>query len=110
MIFSNLKFLLIILLNECIVSEKTYLFLKALERAKGNDKKLLKKVIENKGIRKNQVNKYKELYMKLGVIDETKKEIRKYSENALKCVSKVSDSQAKEILTWLTHKLVDRIN
>ena len=96
--------------GDLVEGKKTYLFLKALEKAKGDDKKLLKAVVENKGIRKNQVKKYRELYERLGVFEETKKEIRKYSKNALKCVAKVKDQEAKEILTWLTHKLVDRIN
>lgn len=96
--------------GDLVEGKKTFLFLKALEKAKGEDKRLLKKVIENKGIKKNQVAKYRAIYEKLGVIDETQKEIRKYSKNALKCVEKVKNSEAKEILDWLTHKLVDRIN
>lgn len=96
--------------GDLVEGKKTFLFLKALEKAKGEDKKLLKSVIENKGIRKNQVAKYKAIYEKLGVIEDTKKEIRKYSKNALKCVQKVKDPEAKVILDWLTHKLVDRIN
>lgn len=96
--------------GDLVEGKKTFLFLKALEKAKGEDKKLLQKVINNKGIRKNQVAKYKAIYEKLGVIDDTQKEIRKYSEIALKCVAKIKDPEAKEILNWLTHKLVDRIN
>lgn len=96
--------------GDLIEGKKTYLFLKALEKAKGEDKKMLQKVIENKGVRPNQVNKYKSLYSRLDVFEETKKEIRKYSKNALNCVSKVKDSESKDILNWLTHKLVDRIN
>ncbi|MDZ7763319.1 MAG: polyprenyl synthetase family protein [Melioribacteraceae bacterium] len=96
--------------GDLIEGKKTYLFLKALEKAKGEDKKLLKAVIDKKGIRKSQVDKYRRLYEKLGVFEDAKKEIRKYSENALKCVQKVSDSQSRDILTWLTHKLVNRIN
>jgi geranylgeranyl diphosphate synthase, type II len=96
--------------GDLVEGKKTFLFLKALEKSKGEDRKLLNKVIVNKGIRKNQISKYRVLYEKLGVIDETKKEIRKYSKNALKCVSKVKQPEAREILYWLTHKLVDRIN
>jgi geranylgeranyl diphosphate synthase type II len=96
--------------GDLVEGKKTFLFIKALEKARGEDKRLLKKVITNKGIRKNQVPKYKSIYEKLGVIDDTKKEIRKYSKIALKCVAKIKNPEAKEILNWLTHKLVDRIN
>ncbi len=96
--------------GDLVEGKKTFLFLRALEKSKGEDRRLMKRVIENKGIRKSQVAKYRAIYEKLGVIEDTKKEIRKYSRNALNCVSKVKDPKAKDVLEWLTHKLVDRIN
>jgi len=48
--------------SDLIEGKKTYLFIKALEKARGEDRKLLSKVVDNKGIGINQVKKYKELY------------------------------------------------
>ncbi|MCF8240308.1 MAG: polyprenyl synthetase family protein [Melioribacteraceae bacterium] len=94
--------------GDLIEGKKTFIFLKALEKAKGEDKKRLKKVIENKGIRKNQVRKYQELYEKLGVFKDTGKEVEKYSRNALNAIKNVKDDEARETLIWLTHALIKR--
>ena len=95
--------------GDLMEGKKTFLFLKAVEKAKGKEKEDLLKVIKNKGIKKNQVDKYKNIYLKLGVFEDTKKEIKKYSTNALRAVSKVKNKESGEILNWLTHTLVDRI-
>lgn len=94
--------------GDLIEGKKTFLFLKALEMSKGNDKKQLQLVIKNNGIRKNQVNKYKELYIKLGVIKETEKEVAKYTKRALTAASKIENQEAREMLIWLANSLLNR--
>ncbi len=94
--------------GDLMEGKKTYLFLKALEKAKGEDKKMLIKVIENKGIRKNQVNKYKLLYENLGVFEDTKNLINLYTQKALNAAKKVRDPLAGEILIWLANALMVR--
>lgn len=88
--------------------KKTYLFLKALGKSKGEDKELLQKVIERKGIRANQVKKYKELYIKLGVLDESSIEIKQYTTKALKSLNQIDDEKSKEMLHWLADSLIKR--
>ena len=93
---------------DLIEGKKTYLFLKALEKAKGKDKELLKDVIRKQGIKKNQVGKYRNLYSKLGVIEDAEKEIKKYSQKALKELNKLKSSKSKETLEWLIGILIER--
>lgn len=94
--------------GDLMEGKKTYLFLKALEKARGEDRKLLLKVIENKGIRKNQINKYRKLYEKLGVFEDTKNLINSYTKKTLNAASKVKDPQARELLIWLANELMER--
>ncbi len=47
--------------GDLVEGKKTFLFLKAIQIAEGNDKHELQKVVENNGIRKNQISKYKKL-------------------------------------------------
>lgn len=94
--------------SDLIEGKKTYLFLKALELAKGENKKALLKIIENKGIRKNQVNKYKSIYHELGIIDITKKEVDKYTKKALRSLNKLDNMFAKATLVWLANALLNR--
>lgn len=95
--------------GDLIEGKKTFLFLKAFESSKGKEREELEKVIRNKGIKKNQVQKYKNLYLRLNVLENTKKEINRYSDIALKAADKVKDSESKKILKYLVGTLVNRI-
>lgn len=94
--------------GDLIEGKKTFLFIEALEKAKGKDKDDLLKVIANKGIRANQIEKYKQLYIKLGVIDETKNAIRNYTNRALKSIDKLSYKNEVNIFYWLADSLIKR--
>ncbi len=94
--------------GDLVEGKKTFLFLKALEVAEGKDKVELQKVVENNGIRKNQINKYKKIYEKLNILEITEKEISRYTNLALKALIKLKDSDAKENLKWLAYSLIDR--
>lgn len=88
--------------------KKPFLFIVALDRATGKDKEDLLKVIKNKGIRSNQIEKYKRLYEKLGVLDEAKKAIIIRTENALRSIDNLSDKSRIEIFYWLADLLIKR--
>jgi geranylgeranyl diphosphate synthase type II len=93
--------------GDLVEGKKTYLFIKALEKAKGHDRNYLSKVIENKGIRKNQVKNYKVLYEKLGVLEDAQKEIKKYTNLALNSL-KVFNSEQRKVFYWLADALIKR--
>jgi len=95
--------------GDLIEGKKTYLFIKALEKAKNEDRKALLKVIENKGIRINQVNKYKALYDRLNVIADAKRAINSYTEKALKSLDAIKKELDRNMLIWLANSLVKRI-
>ncbi len=95
--------------KDLMEGKKTFLFLKALEKTIGTDDHLLmKKVVEDKGIAKEEVKKYRDIYVKYGVIEETKSEVEKYTNLALKALEKLNDSEAKEQLIWLAKILINR--
>ncbi len=95
--------------SDLIEGKKTYLFIKALEKARGEDRKLLNKVVDNKGIRINQVKKYKELYERLEVIADARKIINYYTKKALNSLNVIKKISDKEILVWLADGLLKRI-
>jgi geranylgeranyl diphosphate synthase type II len=94
--------------GDLIEGKKTFLFIKALEKAKGKDKKELEKIIKNKGIPPNQIQKYKAIFERLGVLDDARKEIRHYSDLALKSIDKLSNKNEIGIFHWLTDSLIKR--
>ena len=94
--------------GDLVEGKKTFLFLKALELAKGDDKKELEKVVKNNGIRKNQINKYKKLYEKLNVLEITEKEINRYTDISIKSLKNIKNLDAKDNLIWLANSLINR--
>jgi geranylgeranyl diphosphate synthase type II len=93
--------------GDLVAGKKTYLFLRALEKAKGKDKVNLVKFVKNKGIRKNQVKKYKEIYDSLNVLNDASKKIRYYTNKALKSLD-VFDEKNREVFYWLAESLLNR--
>lgn len=94
--------------GDLVEGKKTYLFLRAFEKAKGEQKAALQKVIDKKGIRKNQVKKYRQIYVDLGVLKDAEQEIKKYTNKALNSLNKINNIEAKEILIWLANSLIRR--
>ncbi len=93
--------------GDLMEGKKTFLFIRALEKSSGEDQKLLLKVVKNKGIRSNQVKKFKELYEKLGVIQDAKDEIKYYTKKALNSL-KIVDKEPQRMLHWLAESLLKR--
>ncbi len=95
--------------GDLIEGKKTFLFINALSKAKGNERKKLLNVIRNKGIKPSEVNEYKEIYEKSEVIDDAKKEIKSYTARALKQLKVLKKEEDRKIFQWLADSLIRRI-
>ena len=95
--------------GDLVEGKKTYLLVKALEKAKGRDKDLLKTLIRSKGVKQAKVPGYKKLYEKLGVIDDAREEIKKYTDKALRSLKVLKNSEDREIFEWLAESLIKRM-
>lgn len=93
--------------GDLVEGKKTFLFLEALEKSKGEDRKKLLKVIERKGIRRNQVLIYKQIYEKLGILDDARKQIKLYTKKALNSLE-LLDKEKSKIFVWLADSLINR--
>jgi geranylgeranyl diphosphate synthase type II len=94
--------------GDLVEGKKTFLFIRALEKARGKDKTKLLEVIKNKGIQKSQVGEYRDIYHRLGVLEETEGEIARYTRLALKSLKAVEDEKARGALEWLANSLINR--
>lgn len=94
--------------GDLLEGKKTFLLLKALENSKGKDQKLIEKVILNSGIKSTEIQKYKKLYIKLGVVEDAATEVKRYTKLALNSLNNIKNEEAKIALDWLAHLLTDR--
>ena len=93
--------------GDLVEGKKTFLFLEALEKSKGENRKKLLKVIERKGIRRNQVKTYKLIYEELGVLNDARKKIQYYTDKALRSIN-LLDEKNRNIFIWLADSLIHR--
>ena len=94
--------------GDLVEGKKTYLFIKALEKAAGSDKKKLLQVIKNKGIKPEHIQEYKNIYIRLGVLDVAREEIKKYTKKALNSVKILKRPEDRNIFIWLADSLIKR--
>jgi geranylgeranyl diphosphate synthase type II len=94
--------------GDLIVGKKTFLFIKAFEKADGQDKIDLQKLIDNKGIKPEEVPYYRNIFERLGVLEDARNEIRKYTNRALSSVDMISKKSEIGIFHWLADSLIKR--
>lgn len=94
--------------SDLIEGKKTFLFIRALEKASGKNKQMLIRLIKNKGIMPSEVDDYKKIYFDLNVIDEAKKEIINYTKLALINAKKLPNPEGRELMIWLANSLIGR--
>lgn len=95
--------------SDLVEGKKTYLFVKAFQKAKGKDKDTLKKLIKNKGIDKSQISVFRDIYLSLDVFDDARKDIKKYSTRALNSIRDL-EKDGQKFFEWLTDSLTKRNN
>jgi geranylgeranyl pyrophosphate synthase len=94
--------------SDLLEGKKTFLFLAALEKARGSEKDRLLDVMKHKGIKKGEIGYYRELYTKLGVLKDAEREIIKYTKLALKNLHFLPDEEGKNLMKWIANYLINR--
>jgi len=94
--------------GDLLEGKKTFLFLKALEVSKGNDKTKLLDVIKNKGVKPELVQSYKDLYQNLNILGDAENEIKHYTNLALKSIKKLKDEKYRDFYALLADSLIKR--
>jgi geranylgeranyl diphosphate synthase, type II len=94
--------------GDIIEGKKTYLLLTAIEAAHKRDRVLLNRVINHKIRGGTLVNRIRDVYDRLAVLDKAREEIHKNTNKAEQLISILRPSFAKNTLFWLSNKLVER--
>jgi geranylgeranyl diphosphate synthase type II len=96
--------------GDLLEGKKTYLIIKAIEIAKGENQQRLQKFVKNKGITEDEIPEFINMFRKLGVFETTQSQIIKYSQKAEESLKYIPESEAKAMLQWLIHQLIKRKN
>ncbi|MCK9280341.1 MAG: polyprenyl synthetase family protein [Melioribacteraceae bacterium] len=88
--------------------KRTFLLLRAYQLANKNEKILLNKVFNRKIDTAEGIEKVRNLFEKLGVINEAKNKINNYTLIAQKHLNKLPNKKGVETLFWLSEYLINR--
>lgn len=94
--------------GDLLEGKKTFLFLRALEKAGTKVKSRFTAAVKNKGIKKEEIEEYKGYYISLGVIEETEREIERYTRKALNELKKLSKKYDVSFLSETAQLLMKR--
>ncbi len=94
--------------NDIISGKKTFLLLHAIKKAKGKDYQLLKSVINKNGTSGKNINKVKEIYKRLGIIEIALKAVKNEISIACRHLNKLPASKSREMLFWFASTLLQR--
>ncbi|MBI3189238.1 MAG: polyprenyl synthetase family protein [Ignavibacteriales bacterium] len=94
--------------GDILEGKKTYLLLKALERATGNDRTILQKVVRKKTTEKNIIQNVYRIYEQTGVLNDAHKQVLQYTSHSLQALSRLKESNARMMLHSLAQQLLER--
>lgn len=108
--------------GDILEGKKTYLLLRAAERAEGDDRKLVGRVLRKEGPAGEWKTKegavtdggraivegVKDVYSRCGVLEEAGRVVRRTTREALSELGRLPRTTAREMLRWLAEELVHR--
>jgi geranylgeranyl diphosphate synthase, type II len=96
--------------GDIVEGKKTFLLLKTLERARGDDKRLLQRIMMGDTRLRRNVAHVTALYSRYGAIDAAQQQIRRDTRRANEALTRLPRTHAVQTLRWLSEALVKRIS
>jgi geranylgeranyl diphosphate synthase type II len=94
--------------GDLLEGKKTFLLLEALRKARGNDKRLLKELVANKGCAPDDIPEYRRVYVDTGAIEAAQKQIETEIRKAKNELLKLRSNEGRASLGWFADKLLHR--
>jgi len=85
--------------------KKTFLLLRAYERARGKEKEMLGRVMTGRGGGQSTVIAVRRIYENLGILDEAERTIDRCTRQAGRELAKLPRRRSRDLLLWLSEQL-----
>ena len=96
--------------GDLIEGKKTYLLLRAIERAQGRDRDWFLRIVADGGLPPEDVSEARERMERSGVLGEARAEVRRYSLHAAERTQRLGPSQAVAMLELLLARMQERLH
>jgi geranylgeranyl diphosphate synthase type II len=94
--------------GDLVVGKKTYLTLRALERAEGEEYDWFARLVTDGGLPPDDVPEARERMARLGIFDEARDAVQRYSDEARSHLDVLPDGEAAAALHWLIDEMEAR--
>jgi geranylgeranyl diphosphate synthase type II len=94
--------------GDLVAGKKTYLTLRALERADGSEYDWFARLLSDGGLPAEDVPEARERMSRLGVFEDARASVRRYSERAREYLDVLPDGSARDALLWLIDQMEAR--
>ena len=96
--------------GDLIEGKKTFLLLRALERAEGDEQAWFRRIVTEQGLPAAQVPEARERMERLGVLGEAREAVERHSAAALAGLDELPPGAAVETLRWLIGQMQARLH
>ncbi len=96
--------------GDLIEGKRTWILLRAIERAHGADRRWFERIVEASGLPADEVEEALARMRRAGVIGEAEEAVRRHTEEALKAVRRLPDVSSSATLRGLLHRMQERMH
>jgi geranylgeranyl diphosphate synthase type II len=99
--------------GDILEGKRTYLLLRALERARGSDRRALLPVFRRtlpggSAERRRLVRTVTEIYLRTGAVADARRHVARATQRAVAALDSLPETRAREMLRWLAGRLLSR--
>ena len=100
--------------GDILEGKRTFLLLRAAERARGGDRKILDRVMKRRPVpqpeRQQLVADVTTIYRRCGVLDEGEEEVTRNTQRAIAALETLKQRDSTQMLRWLADRLMNRVS
>ncbi len=96
--------------GDLMEGKKTYLLLRALERAEGEERAWFRRIVEAGGLPEGEVDEARARMERLGVLDDARAAVLRHSAVSLERLQTLPASPARDTLHWLIDRMRARLH
>ncbi len=94
--------------GDIVEGKKTYLLITALQRATGEEKKILQKLVREHGTSKRNVDRIRRIFHATGAVESAQRQISSDIAEAKEQLRVLRESESVRMLVWFTDMLLNR--
>lgn len=94
--------------GDIVEGKKTFLLITALQRAKGQEKKVLQNLVQNGGVSKGQVDRIRRIFLSTGAVEGAEIHVANNIAKAKEQLRVLKNSESAHMLSWFADMLLSR--